>query len=181
MLLLDCFISFFDPNNTGIVGPMLERAVRNVMLTAMEEDGNSLIEVMRLLTDPEFQKSKIDLISDPMVKRYWTDEIANTSDFHKSEKLGYFVSKFDRFVTDSTMRNIIGQPYSAFDFRSVMDERKILLVNLSKGLIGEENSNFLGLILVPRLLIAAMSRADVPEAQRPDFYFKRNPGNSDRY
>src|SRR5690606_39496658 len=83
---------------------------------------------------------------------------------------GYFVSKFDRFGTDSTMRNIIGQPHSAFDFRKVMDERKILLVNLSKGLIGEENSNFRGLILVPRLLIAAMSRADVPEDRRPDFY-----------
>ena len=136
----------------------------------MEEEGNSLIEVMRLLTDPKFQKEKIDVIKDPMVKSYWTDEIANTSDFHKSEKLGYFVSKFDRFVTDSTMRNIIGQAHSAFDFRTIMDERKILLVNLSKGMIGEENSNFLGLILVPRLLIAAMSRANVPESQRPDFY-----------
>lgn len=173
-LIVNAFIGLlyklYDPNNTGIMGPMLERAVRNVMLTAMEEDGNSLVEVMRLLTDPEFQKQKVDIIKDPMVKRYWTDEIANTSDFHKSEKLGYFVSKFDRFVTDSTMRNIIGQPHSAFDFRKLMDERKILLVNLSKGLIGEENSNFLGLILVPRLLIAAMSRADVPEDQRPDFY-----------
>ncbi len=173
-LIVNAFIGLlyklYDPNNTGIMGPMLERAVRNVMLTAMEEEGNSLVEVMRLLTDPEFQKQKIELIKDPMVKRYWTDEIANTSDFHKSEKLGYFVSKFDRFVTDSTMRNIIGQPHSAFDFRQVMDERKILLVNLSKGLIGEENSNFLGLILVPRLLIAAMSRADVVEDQRPDFY-----------
>jgi hypothetical protein len=173
-LIVNAFIGLlyklYDPNHTGIMGPMLERAVRNVMLTAMEEEGNSLVEVMRLLTDPEFQKQKIEKIKDPMVKRYWTDEIANTSDFHKSEKLGYFVSKFDRFVTDSTMRNIIGQPYSAFDFRKVMDQRKILLVNLSKGLIGEENSNFLGLILVPRLLIAAMSRADVDESQRPDFY-----------
>lgn len=173
-LIVNAFIGLlyklYDPNHTGIMGPMLERAVRNVMLTAMEESGNSLVEVMRLLTDPEFQKQKIELIKDPMVKRYWTDEIANTNDFHKSEKLGYFVSKFDRFVTDSTMRNIIGQPYSAFDFRRVMDERKILLVNLSKGLIGEENSNFLGLILVPRLLIAAMSRADVDESQRPDFF-----------
>ncbi len=172
-LIVNAFIGLlyklYDPNHSGIMGPMLERAVRNVMLTAMEEEGNSLVEVMRLLTDPEFQKQKIDIIKDPMVKRYWTDEIANTSDFHKSEKLGYFVSKFDRFVTDSTMRNIIGQPYSAFDFRKVMDERKILLVNLSKGLIGEENSNFLGLILVPRLLIAAMSRANVDESQRPDF------------
>jgi hypothetical protein len=174
-LVINSFIGLlyklYDPNHSGIMGPMLERAIRNVMLTAMEEPGNSLVEVLRLLTDPEFSKQKIELIRDPLVKRYWTDEIANTNDFHKSEKLGYFVSKFDRFVTDTTMRNIIGQQYSAFDFRQVMDERKILLVNLSKGLIGEENSNFLGLILVPRLLIAAMSRADVrDEKDRPDFY-----------
>jgi hypothetical protein len=80
------------------------------------------------------------------------------------------VSKFGRFVTDKMMRNIIGQSKSAFDFRKVMDERKILLINLAKGRIGEENSNFLGLILVPKILIAAMSRQDVPEEQRPDFY-----------
>jgi hypothetical protein len=173
-LVVNAFIGLlyklYDPNHQGIMGPMLERAVRNVMLTAMEEEGNSLVEVMRLLTDPKFVEQKIDKIKDPMVKRYWTDEIANTGEAQKQERLGYFVSKFDRFVTDSTLRNIIGQPYSAFDFRKVMDERKILLVNLSKGLIGEENSNFLGLILVPRLLIAAMSRANVDESQRPDFY-----------
>jgi hypothetical protein len=80
------------------------------------------------------------------------------------------VSKFGRFVTDKMMRNIIGQGKSAFDFRKVMDEKKILLINLAKGRIGEENSNFLGLILVPKILIAAMSRQDVPEEQRPDFY-----------
>ena len=80
------------------------------------------------------------------------------------------MSKFGRFVTNKTIRNIIGQSKSAFDFRQVMDEGKILIVNLSKGKLGEENSNFLGLVLVPRLLAAAMSRADIPEASRRPFY-----------
>jgi len=172
-LAVNSFISLlyklYDPNHTGVMGPRLERAVRNVMLTAMSEKGNTLIEVFRLLTDPDFAAGKVPTITDPIVKKYWTDELAQTSDFHKSETLGYFVSKFDRFVTEKLMRNIIGQGQSSFNFREVMDRKKILLVNLSKGKIGEENSNFLGLILVPRILTAAMSRADTPEEQRPDF------------
>jgi len=84
--------------------------------------------------------------------------------------LDYIVSKFGRFVTDKMMRNIIGQSDSSFDLRKVMDEQKILIVNLSKGKMGEENSNFLGLVLVPRILVAAMSRQNVPEEERKDFY-----------
>jgi hypothetical protein len=160
----------FDPNRQGIVGPRFERAVRNAMLTAMSEEANTLIEVMRLLTDPAFVKKKLPLVKDDIVRRYWTDEIAQTSDFHKSEVLGYIVSKFDRFVTNKLMRNIIGQSKSSFDLRKIMDEGKILIVNLSKGLVGEENSQFMGLLLVPKILAAAMSRADVPEEQRRDFY-----------
>jgi hypothetical protein len=173
-LIINSFIALlyklYDPNRQGIMGPQLERTVRNVMLTAMEEEGNSLIEVLRLLIDPDFAKEKTYLIKDPIVKMYWTKELARTSDFHKGEKLGYFVSKFDRFVTEKLMRNIIGQSSSSFDFREAMDEGKILLVNLSKGRIGEENSNFLGLILIPRILAAAMARADVKEKERRDFY-----------
>lgn len=173
-LVVNSFISLlyklYDPNRTGVLGPRLERAVRNVMLTAMSEKDNTLVEVFRLLTDPVFAASKVPLIADPIVKKYWTDELAQTSDFHKSETLGYFVSKFDRFVTEKLMRNIIGQGKSSFNFREVMDQRKILLVNLSKGTIGEENSNFLGLVLVPRILTAAMGRVNIPEEQRPDFY-----------
>jgi hypothetical protein len=109
-------------------------------------------------------------IQDPIVRRYWTDQIAQTSDFHKSEVLDYIVSKFGRFVTNRMMRDIIGQSESAFNFRQVMDEGKILLISLAKGKIGEDNSSFLGLILVPKILAAAMSRQDVPQDQRRDFY-----------
>ncbi|OGH03185.1 MAG: hypothetical protein A2798_00240 [Candidatus Levybacteria bacterium RIFCSPHIGHO2_01_FULL_37_17] len=160
----------YDPNKTGIIGPRFEHAIRNAMLTVMSEPGNTFIEVVRALTDSSFVQELLPKVADPIVRRYWTDQIAQTSDFHKSETLDYIVSKFGRFVTNKMMRNIIGQSKSAFDFRKAMDEGKILLVSLSKGKIGEENASFLGLVLVPKILVAAMSRQDVPEDQRRDFY-----------
>jgi len=168
--IINLMYKLYDPYKTGIIGPRFEHAIRNAMLTVMAEPGSSFVEVVRALTDASFVQELLPKVSDPMVRRYWTDQIAQTSDFHKSEVLDYIVSKFGRFVTDPMMRNIIGQSQSAFDFRKVMDEGKILLINLAKGKIGEENSSFLGLILVPRILIAAMSRQDVPESQRRDFY-----------
>jgi len=161
----------YDPHKTGIIGPRFEHAIRNAMLTVMDAiPGGTFIEVVQALQRPEFVQEMLPRVRDPLVRRYWTDQIAQTSEFHKSEVLDYIVSKFGRFVTNKTIRNIIGQSKSAFDFRQVMDEGKILIVNLSKGKLGEENSNFLGLVLVPRLLAAAMSRADIPEASRRPFY-----------
>lgn len=160
----------YDPQKTGIIGPRFEHAVRNAMLTVMSEKGTTFIEVVRILTDSNFVQELLPKVQDPIIRRYWTDQIAQTADFHKSEVLDYIVSKFGRFVTNKLMRNIIGQSESSFNFRKVMDEGKILLVNLSKGKLGEENSNFLGLILVPRILIAAMSRQDIPEEKRRDFF-----------
>lgn len=160
----------FDPNKTGIIGPRFEHAIRNAMLTCMYEPGATFMEVVRALTDQSFVQELLPKVEDPVIRRYWTDQIANTSDFHKSETLDYIVSKFGRFVTNKMIRNIIGQSENAFNFREVMDTGKILLVNLSKGKIGEENSSFLGLILVPKILISAMSRQDMPSDQRRDFF-----------
>ncbi len=160
----------YDPHKTGIIGPRFEHAIRNAMLTVMCEEGSTFIEVVRVLTDSKYVQELLPKVQDPIVRRYWTDQISQTSDFHKSEVLDYIVSKFGRFVTNKMMRNIIGQSESAFNFRQVMDEGKILLINLAKGRIGEENSNFLGLILVPKLLIASMSRQDIPEEERKPFY-----------
>ncbi len=168
--IIGLMYKLFDPNKTGIIGPRFEHGVRNAMLTAMSKPGATFVEVVRLMTDAEFVKELLPLVQDPVVKRYWTDQIAQTTDFHKSEVLDYTVSKFGRFVTNKMMRNIIGQSQSSFDLRKVMDEGKILIMNLSKGRIGEENSNFLGLILVPKILNAAMSRTNIPVEQRRDFY-----------
>lgn len=160
----------YDPHHTGIIGPRLEHAVRNAMLTVMSVPGATLIETYRCVTDLNFVKDLLPRVSDPIVKRYWTDEIANTNEYHRSETLGYFASKFGRFVTDRMIRNIIGQSKSSFDIREVMDNQKILIINLSKGKLTPENSQFLGLILVPKILTAAMSRQDIPESERKDFY-----------
>lgn len=168
--IINLMYKLYDPQRTGIVGPRFEHAVRNAMLTVMAEPGTTFIEIVRVLTDPKYVEELLPKVKDPMVRRYWTDQIAQTSDFHKSEVLDYIVSKFGRFVTNSVIRNIIGQTKSAFDFRQVMDNKKILLINLSKGRLGEENSSFLGLVIVPKILAAAMSRQEIPQDERKEFY-----------
>ncbi len=168
--IINLMYKLYDPQRTGIIGPRFEHAVRNAMLTVMSEPGSTFVEIMRCLQDPKYVQELLPKVQDPIVRRYWTDQIAQTSDFHKSEVLDYIVSKFGRFVTNKTMRNIIGQSKSAFDFRKCMDEGKILLINLSKGKLGEENSSFLGLVLIPKILMSAMSRQEIPEDQRRDFY-----------
>lgn len=169
---IDMLYALYDPNKQGIMGPQLERALRNCMLTAMSKEGGSMVEVMRLLIDENFHKQYLPLIKDPLVKRYWTDEIANTSKSRKGEVLGYFVSKLDRFVTEKTMRYMLGQSKSAFDFEDVMNNKKVLLADLSKGKMGAENSKFLGLMLVPQILASAFTRIDQIEKgqQIEDFY-----------
>lgn len=156
----------------AMLGPMFEHNMRNAMLTLMadKEHPGTLVEIPRIFTDMEFQKYKVSKLTDPVVRAFWEKEMAKTSDFHKSEMLGYLVSKVGRFVENSMMRNIVGQPKSAFNFRDIMDNGKILLVNLAKGKTGEMNAKLLGLILVSKIQMAAMSRADVPEDQRKDFY-----------
>ncbi len=169
--IINLMYKLYDPHKTGIIGPRFEHAIRNAMLTVMEAvPGGGFIELVRTQTDAKYVQELLPKVKDPVVRRYWTDQIAQTADFHKSEILDYIVSKFGRFITNKMMRNVIGQSTSSFDFRKAMDERKILIVRLNKGALGEENANFLGLLLVPRILMAALSRTDVPEDQRPDFY-----------
>ena len=168
--IINLMYKLYDPQRTGIIGPRFEHAVRNAMLTIMSEPGATFVEIVRVLTDPKYVQELLPKVRDPMVRRYWTDQIAQTSDFHKSEVLDYIVSKFGRFVTNKLMRNIIGQSKSAFDFRKVMDEGKILLINLAKGKLGEENSSFLGLVIIPKILMSAMSRQEMHEDRRRDFY-----------
>ncbi|KKW23032.1 MAG: hypothetical protein UY65_C0010G0004 [Parcubacteria group bacterium GW2011_GWA2_51_12] len=167
--MIEIFYKLFPPE---IIGPMFEHNMRNVMLTLMadREHPGTIAEIPRMFTDPAFQRYKVAKVQDPVVRSFWEQEMAKTTDFHKSEMLGYLISKVGRFVENEMMRNIIGQPKSAFDFRQVMDEGKILLINLSKGKTGEVNSKLLGLIIVSKLQMAALSRADVPEEKRRDFY-----------
>ncbi|MDP6756439.1 MAG: type IV secretion system DNA-binding domain-containing protein [Patescibacteria group bacterium] len=167
--MIAIFMKLFPPE---MIGPMFEHNMRNVMLTLMadKEHPGTIIDIPSMFTNDEFQKYKISKLTDPAVMQFWEKEMAKTSDFHKSEMLGYLISKVGRFVENEMLRNIIGQPKSAFDFRDVMDNKKILLINLAKGKTGEVNSALLGLIIVSKLQMAAMTRAELPEDKRHDFY-----------
>ncbi|MBI4117706.1 MAG: type IV secretory system conjugative DNA transfer family protein [Parcubacteria group bacterium] len=167
--MIAIFYKLFPPE---MIGPMFEHNMRNVMLTLMEdkEYPGTIADIPRMFSDPSYQKFKLAKVKDPVVRAFWEKEMAKTSDFHKSEMLGYLISKVGRFVENEMMRNIIGQPKSGFDFREIMDEQKILLVNLAKGKVGEVNSNLLGLIIVAKLQMAAMTRADMAKESRKDFY-----------
>lgn len=165
----EIFIKIFGDE---IFGPRIQHYFRNGCLTLMEdmEDGGTLIDVPRLFVDEAFMKYKTRNLKNPVVKSFWDHEYANTGDREKQEMIPYFSAKFGPFITNSTIRNIIGQPKSAFNLREVMDNRKILLVNLSKGKIWALNAQLLGLIFVSKINMAAMSRADIDESERKDFY-----------
>ncbi|MBD3269910.1 type IV secretion system DNA-binding domain-containing protein [Candidatus Peregrinibacteria bacterium] len=165
----EIFIKLFGDE---IFGPRIQHYFRNGCLTLMEdtEEGATLIDVPRLFVDDEFMKYKVSKVKNPVVRSFWDHEYAHTGDRERQEMIPYFSSKFGPFITNSIMRNTIGQTKSAFNFREVMDKKKILLVNLSKGKIGDLNTQLLGLVLVARIQMAAMSRVDIPESERHDFY-----------
>lgn len=167
--MISIFYKLFPPE---MIGPMFEHNMRNVMLTLMADLGNpgTVIDIPRMFTDDDYVKVYLNKLTDPVVRAFWEKEMAKTSDFHKSEMLGYLISKVGRFVENEMMRNIMGQQKSGFNFREVMDNQKILLVNLAKGKTGEVNAKLLGLIVVAKLQMAAMGRADMHEDDRKDFY-----------
>jgi len=152
----------YDPNNQGITGPQFQQAVRSSMATCMVDPEATLIDVVELIRDPEKAEKYLPKVTDPDVISYWKNQIANTTAQTRSETLGYFTSKFTKFTSDTFMRNIIAQPKSSINIPKIMDEKKILLINLDKGdpKIGEENAKFLGLLLVPQVMYAALARSE---------------------
>ncbi len=166
---MEIFIKIFGDE---IFGPRIQHYFRNACLTLMsdQEEGATLIDVPRIFTDEEFLKYKLTKVTNSVVRSFWEHEYANTGDREKQEMIPYFSSKFGPFITNTTIRNIIGQSKSAFNIREVMDSQKILLVNLSKGKIGDLNAQLLGLIFVNKINMAAMGRQDVPKEERKDFY-----------
>ena len=169
---LDATSIFIKMYGDEIFGPRIQHYFRNGCLTLMddEEDGWTLIDVPRLFVDEAFMKYKTSKIKNVMVKAFWDHEYAQTGDREKQEMIPFFSAKFGPFITNTTMRNIIGQTKSAFNLRKVMDEQRVLMVNLSKWRIGDLNAQLLGLIMVSKINMAAMSRADIPEADRKDFF-----------
>lgn len=168
---IQIFYKLFDPKKSGVIGPQFEHWLRNAALTVMAgPEGGTLLEIPKLFVDREYEKKKRAYLTDPLVIDFWTKQMAKTSDFHKSEMLNYFMSKFGPFINNSLIRNIIGQHVSSFEFDALMDNRSIVLVNLSKGKIGEINAHMLGLILVSRLQAAVLRRANEEAGRRAPFY-----------
>lgn len=163
---IDMLTQLYDPHQQGIVGPRFEHGARNVMLTVMYSPGGTLVEVVRAFQSDAFVRTILPYVTDPMVKRYWTDQISSTTDYHRSEVLDWLVSKFSHYTIDPAMRRILGQSKSAFRFRDAMDGNKIVLMSLAKGKLGSANANFLGYTLLPLILHAALSRAELPQAER---------------
>jgi len=157
----------------AMAGPMFEHYMRNALLALMADtdDPGTLVELARIFTDEGFRKKKLEHVRDILVKDFWEREyVASQKGSTGADMLSYVISKTGRFVENELMRNIIGQARSGINFREVMDQGKILLLNLSKGKIGETNSSLLGLIAVSKLQMAALARADMPEDKRKDFY-----------
>lgn len=161
----------YDPGHTGIVGPRLEHIFRNSALLLMSDpQGGTFIDIPKLLIDEEFMKSKLKYVTDQQVLDFWTKEFpASQRSSEAGEVISWVVSKFGPFISNDAMRNIIGQRKSGFDFADIMNNKKILLVNLSKGKMGDLNSKLLGIIFVMKFQAAAMARANMPEEEREDF------------
>lgn len=169
---IQIFYKLFDPEKTGVIGPQFEHWLRNAALTVITgPEGGSILEIPRLFVDAEYEREKRAHLTDPLVIDFWTKQMAKTSAFHRSEMLNYFMSKFGPFLNNTLMRSIIGQRVSSFQFDQLMDARKILLVNLSKGKIGEINAHMLGLILMSRLQAAIMRRARESSARTPFYLY----------
>jgi len=151
-------------------GPRLEYILNYTVLALLDTEGTTLLGVVRMLTDKKYRQKIVDNVNDPVVKKFWTDEFATYNDKFASEAIAPILNKVGQFISNSLIRNVIGQSRSSFNVRGIMDDQKIFLVNLSVGRIGETNASLLGSFMVTAIHLAAMSRADMPEEERKDFY-----------
>lgn len=148
----------------------MEYILNNAILALLEYPGSTLLGVNRMLADPDYRKKVVDKIKDPMVRSFWVNEFARYTQRLETEATAAIQNKVGQFISNPLIRNIIGQVKSSIDMRKVMDEGKILIANISKGRIGEDNSRLLGALVITKLQLAAMSRVDTPEGKRRDFY-----------
>ncbi|MEA3292897.1 MAG: type IV secretion system DNA-binding domain-containing protein [Patescibacteria group bacterium] len=170
--LINIFDKLYDLKTTG--GPMFEQYARNALLLLIDDPTEkfTLMEVSKVLADEEFRIRLLSKCNNTVVKDFWEKEAQKAGgEIALANMVPYITSKFNVFTTNDYMRPIIGQPVNSINFRQIMDEKKILLVNLSKGRLGDINSSLLGLIITGKLLMAAFSRVDIAEEERQDFYF----------
>ncbi len=148
----------------------MEYILNNSILALLEYPDSTILGINRMLADPEYRKKVVDKITDPVVKSFWVTEYARYTQRYEVEATAAIQNKVGQFISNPLIRNIIGQTKSTINMRKVMDEGKILILNLAKGRVGEDNSRLLGALLITKLQLAAMSRVDIPEEERRDFY-----------
>lgn len=148
----------------------MEYILNNTLLALLEYPDATILGIMRMFSDPEYRKKIVTNLKDPVIKGFWVNEYARYSQKFETEAVAAIQNKVGQFVSNPLVRNIIGQPRSTINMRKVMDEEKILIANLSKGKIGEDNSRLLGAMLITRIQLAAMSRVDIAEPERKDFF-----------
>ncbi|MBS8121860.1 type IV secretory system conjugative DNA transfer family protein [Candidatus Vampirococcus lugosii] len=166
--LVDMFVNLYGHE---IFGPRIQDYFRNGALTLMDQpDGGTMVEIVRLFADEAFQKTKLKNVKNPVVRNWWEKTYAAMGDREKAEAIPFFQAKFGQFTTTPILRNIIGQTESSFKMSQVMQENKVLLVNLSKGKLGEINSELIGRIITTQVKVAALQRASMPENERIPFY-----------
>jgi len=172
LIALDAMNMMVKMFGNEVFGPRIQDYFRNGCLTLMEdeEEGGAITDLVKLFTDEEWQKYKVSRVKNPIVRSFWEKQMAMTGQREKQEMIPYFAAKFGQFYTNTLMRNIVGQTKSAFDIADVMNSGKILLANLSKGLIGDINSQLLGMIFVNKMQVAAMRRQREDAQKRKDFF-----------
>ncbi len=151
-------------------GPRLEYILRNAILALLSHPSSTLLGINRLLVDKQYREEVLSYVDDPVVSSFWIDEFSKYNDRLLTEAISPIQNKVGQFLSSGLIRNIVGQTRSSFSVREVMDSNKILIMNLSKGHIGEDNSALLGAMMITKIQLAAMSRVDIPEAERRDFY-----------
>jgi hypothetical protein len=151
-------------------GPRLEYILRNTILTLLAYPGSTLLDIMRILVDKDFRKLVVDTIDDSMLKSFWNNEFNKMNDKILTEAISPIQNKVGQFTSSKLIRNIVGQKQSSIDIRQIMDERKILIMNLSKGAVGEGSAQLLGAMMITKMQLAAMSRVDIPQNERKDFF-----------
>ena len=151
-------------------GPRLEYLLRNVILALLEYPGSTLLGVPRMFIDKDYRKKVVNKVSDPVVKAFWLNEFTKYSSQFTVDAISPIQNKVGQFLSSSLVRNIIAQTHSTIDMREIMDNKKILVINLAKGKIGEDYSALLGAMLITKIQLAAMGRSDIPEEERKDFY-----------
>ena len=169
-LVASSMMGVFEKIWADVWSARMKYILNNTLLALLEYPGTTLLGILRMLNNPKYRKEIVDNLKDPIIKSFWVDEFSKYSQRFESEATAAIQNKVGQLTSNPLVRNMLGQSHSSINMREIMDEKKILIVNLSKGKIGEDNSALLGAMIITKLQLAAMSRVDIPEEDRKDFH-----------